>query len=48
MLQSVVIKEIHHRIKNNLQTVASLLRLQARRVDSQQTKKHLVIVSVEF
>jgi len=41
MLQSVVIKEIHHRIKNNLQTVASLLRLQARRVDSQQTKKAL-------
>lgn len=41
MLQSVVIKEIHHRIKNNLQTVASLLRLQARRVDSKQTKKAL-------
>ncbi len=41
MLQSVVIKEIHHRIKNNLQTVASLLRLQARRVDSRQTKKVL-------
>lgn len=41
MLQSVVIKEIHHRIKNNLQTVASLLRLQARRVDSGQTKKVL-------
>lgn len=41
MLQSVVIKEIHHRIKNNLQTVASLLRLQARRVDSEQTKKAL-------
>ncbi|MGB3964927.1 MAG: PAS domain-containing sensor histidine kinase [Tepidanaerobacteraceae bacterium] len=41
MLQSVVIKEIHHRIKNNLQTVASLLRMQARRVDSEQTKKAL-------
>lgn len=41
MLQSVVIKEIHHRIKNNLQTVASLLRLQARRTDSVKTKKVL-------
>lgn len=39
LLQSVVIKEMHHRIKNNLQTAASLLRLQARRVDSEQTKK---------
>ena len=41
MLQSVVIKEIHHRIKNNLQTVASLLVFRPGRVDSEQAKKAL-------
>ncbi|WP_129599597.1 sensor histidine kinase [Anaerophilus nitritogenes] len=39
ILKSVAIKEIHHRVKNNLQTIASLLRLQCRRIDNDLVKK---------
>lgn len=41
ILKSVAIKEMHHRVKNNLQTIASLLRLQMRRTDSAETKEVL-------
>ena len=40
-IKVTMIREIHHRVKNNLQTIASLLRMQARRSDSGQVRQAL-------
>jgi len=38
VIKSTVIREIHHRVKNNLQMISSLLRMQMRRSDSPEVR----------
>ena len=45
--KDATIREIHHRVKNNLQTVAALLRLQARRLPADETGAREALAEAE-
>ncbi len=40
-VKSAIIQEVHHRVKNNLQTIAAILRIQARRVQTDEARQQL-------
>lgn len=40
-VKAAIIQEVHHRVKNNLQNIAAILRMQTRRCKSDEAKQHL-------
>ena len=43
--RTVIIKEIHHRVKNNLQTIAALIEMQLEKSDNSQVIKELTTIN---
>jgi two-component sensor histidine kinase/PAS domain-containing protein len=41
-IKSAMLQEVHHRVKNNLQTIAALLRMQARRLPDGDAREALI------
>jgi len=47
LTKDATIREVHHRVKNNLQTISSLLRLQARRLDADEAEGRIALLEAE-
>ena len=47
LTKDATIREVHHRVKNNLQTISSLLRLQARRLDETEVVGRVALLEAE-
>jgi two-component sensor histidine kinase len=47
LTKDATIREVHHRVKNNLQTISSLLRLQARRLDDTEVAGRTALLEAE-
>ena len=45
ILKSMAVQEMHHRIKNNLQTIVSLINLQIRRSGSREVRENMRVIS---